>query len=82
VTPNLFDPMSAAHRQMDHRPLIKMAGVLASHAKIIGEKFRWHKHFSCRKRRFLCIKLRDLHSLSARHPQLSPQPEIDFAGGA
>jgi hypothetical protein len=37
VTPNLFDPMPAAHRQMDYRPLIKLAGVLASHAKIIGE---------------------------------------------
>jgi hypothetical protein len=58
---------------MDYRPLIRMAGVLASHAKIIDQKFPWHKHFSYGKRKFLCIKLRDLHSLSAIRPQLSPQ---------
>jgi succinate dehydrogenase / fumarate reductase cytochrome b subunit len=32
-----------------------------------------HKKFSCAKRKFLCIKLRDSHSLFAAHPQAFPQ---------
>jgi hypothetical protein len=58
---------------MDYRPLIKWPAFSRAMRKIIDQKFLRLKHFSCSKRRFLCIKLRDLHSLSADGPQLSPQ---------
>jgi hypothetical protein len=62
---------------------IGRAGALASHGRMIEQKALRDKHFCCVNSRFLCIMLRDSHSLSFARPQVFPQaPPLIHSGAA